>query len=318
MAATGLAAGVDVGGTKLAAGLVGGDGSVLTRLRRDTPARDAEAIVEVVAEVVEGLFAEHGRLPVGVGAAGLVDLDGAIAYAPNIRWTGFPLRAELERRLDVPVCVDNDANTAAYGEYRAGAGLHAGNSMVMLTVGTGVGGGLVVGDRLLRGAHGFAAELGHIIVDEGGAPCPCGNRGCLEALASGNAIGRAAREGLKSGRAPADTELAGLPVDEVDGKRVTIAAHAGDPYALAVLAEAGTWLGVGVASLVNAVDPELVVVGGGAIQAGELLLEPARAAAQERLMGNGHRPLPPLVRAGLGDDAGLVGAALLAIEAAAG
>jgi glucokinase len=306
------AIGIDIGGTKLAAGLVGADGAVLRRTRRDTPADDAAAIDDVVAEVVAELAADE-RLPVGVGAAGLIDGDGVVRYAPNLDWEGYPLQTVLAKRLGVPVTVDNDANTAAWAEYRVGAGREAQMSLVMLTVGTGVGGGLVMGGRLVRGASGLGAELGHLIVLEGGPVCPCGNRGCLEALASGTAIGRTAREHRAAGRLPDGSAL--LDLDAPDGRAVTAAARDGDAGALAVLAEVGGWLGVGIASLVNALDPEVVVLGGGGMNAGDLLLEPAVAAAHGRIIGLAHRPAPPIVPAELGDDAGLVGAALLALDA---
>ncbi|HEY8338823.1 MAG TPA: ROK family protein [Egibacteraceae bacterium] len=312
-----LACGVDIGGTKLAAGLVAADGSVLARARRSTPAQDAEALSALVADVVAELSASAGGLrglPVGVGAAGLVDLDGVVRYAPNIAWADYPLRADLAERLGVPVVVENDANVAAWGEYRAGAGRDARQTMLMLTVGTGVGGGLVMGDRLMRGSNGLAAELGHVIVDEGGPPCPCGNLGCLEALASGTAIGRTAAEVLDSGVVPEGSLLHEL--DELTGKSVTVAARAGDAAAVGVLERVGFWLGVGLASLVNAFDPEVIVVGGGAIEAGDLLLEPAREAFVQRVIGRRYRTLPPIRRAALGDDAGIVGAALLALERA--
>jgi glucokinase len=214
------------------------------------------------------------------------------------------------------VVVENDANVAAWGEYRAGAGVDAGESMVMLTVGTGVGGGLVLADRLVRGAHGLAAEFGHLILCEGGPRCPCGNRGCLEPLASGTAIGRLAQQAFDEGRIPPGSALAGLPREELIGKAVTLAAEQGDALAGELLAECGRWLGVGIATLVHALDPELVVVGGGAMQAGDHLLDPARSAFHERLLGRAHRPIPAIVPARLGDDAGLVGAALLALDAA--
>lgn len=308
-----MAVGVDVGGTKLAAGLVAADGSILARAREDTPARDPEAVVELIATVARRLAADAGAatLPVGVGAAGIVDLDGSVRYAPNLDWSDYPLRSELEERLPAAVTVDNDANAAAWGEYAAGAAAAAG-SLVMLTVGTGVGGGLVLDGRLVRGAQGLGAEFGHIVVLEGGPRCPCGNRGCLEALGSGSAIGRIAREALEAGDVPEDSALRAL--SEVTGKSVTIAAHHGDAFAAEVVARCGFWLGVGIASLVNALDPDLVVVGGGAMQAGRLLLDPARDAFAERVMGRAHRDLPRIVRAQLADDAGLVGAALLALD----
>ena len=310
----GVAVGVDVGGTKLAAGLVATDGSVLERVRYDTP-DEAEAIVDVIVEIAAQLAQRHNlpQVPVGVGAAGLMAADGTVRFAPNLPWKDFPLGALLRERLSGPVTVDNDANAAAWGEYRFGAGRDAHESLVMLTVGTGVGGGLVLHDRLVRGAGGMAGELGHMAVLEGGPQCGCGAFGCLEALASGTAIARSAREARAAWRLPASSPLAGLSDAETTGKEVTVAAHAGDPDAVELLANAGRWLGVGIASLIAAFDPELIVVGGGAMQAGHLLLEPAIEAAAQRLIGRGHRELCPIVPAHLGDDAGLVGAAQLAL-----
>lgn len=311
---SGVALGVDVGGTKLAAGLVGADGSILDRLRHDTP-EDAQAIVEVIVEAAATLCRRHNLsdVPVGVGAAGLMATDGTVRFAPNLPWRDFPLGTLLRERIPGPVTVDNDANAAAWGEYRFGAGRGAHESLVMLTVGTGVGGGLVLGDRLVRGAGGMAGELGHLAVLEGGPRCGCGALGCLEALASGTAIARTAREALAQGRLAPGSPLTQLSAEEITGKEVTIAAHAGDADAVELLAAAGRWLGVGIASLIAAFDPELIVAGGGAMQAGHLLLEPAIAAAAERLIGRGHRELCPIVPAQLGDDAGMVGAAQLAL-----
>ena len=312
--ASGVAVGVDVGGTKLAAGLVAADGSVLDRVRYDTP-DTADAIVDRIVEVVSDFAHRHHLTdpPVGVGAAGLIDADGAVRFSPNLPWRDFSLGAELRKRLGGPITVDNDANVAAWGEYQFGAGRDAHHSMVMLTIGTGVGGGLVLEDRLVRGAGGMAGELGHIAVLEGGPPCPCGALGCLEALASGSAIARFAREAKAGGRLSSASPLASESEPEITGKSVTVAAHAGDPDAVGILATAGRWLGVGIASLIAAFDPEVIVLGGGAMQAGHLLLEPAVAAAQERLLGRGHREMAPIVPAVLADEAGLVGAAALAL-----
>ena len=312
----GLAVGVDIGGTKVAAGLVAADGSVLERVRRETP-EAAGRIELLVADVARELAASAGldRVPVGVGAAGLVDQRGVIRYAPNIDWVDYPLGQILAADLGWPVTMDNDANVAAWGEYCHGAASGAKTSMVMLTIGTGVGGGLVMENRLVRGVNGMAAEFGHMTVTADGPECGCGQRGHLEALSSGTAIGRRARERLKDGEAPADCLLLALPVDEVTGKTVTVAAHRGDPFSRSVLAEAGTWLGVGIASLVNALDPEVVVVGGGAMEAGDLLLGPAVVAADAHVLGRAHRDVPPIVRAQLADDAGIVGAAMLALDA---
>lgn len=312
------AVGVDIGGTKLVAGVVTADGTVKGRGRRDTPSLRPETIVDLVVELVAEVSEGAGRCPVGVGAAGIIDLDGTVRYSPNIDWVDYPLREELSGRLDTTVTVDNDANTAAWAEHRAGAAGHAWANMVMITVGTGVGGGLVLDDRLVRGTHGLAAEFGHMIVDEGGPRCSCGNRGCLEAVASGTAIGRMAREEAIVHQIPSQSPLAGLAEEELTGKAVTRAAEEGDAFADSILRRAGSWLGVGIASLVNALDPEVVVLGGGALQAGERLLTPARDAFAERLMGRAHRPEVPVVAAQLGDDAGVVGAGLWALEHASG
>lgn len=324
-----VAVGVDVGGTKVAAGLVGGDGTVIARSRTGTPAQDADAVVELIATAWHDLAGSRDApVPLGVGAPGIIDRAGVVRYAPNVALAGYPLRATLAERLGIPVTVANDANAAAWGEYRAGAGqaaaaeadqavaagpglAAAADSLLLLTVGTGVGGGLVEGGRLVTGATGMGAEFGHIIVAEGGPACPCGNRGCLEAVASGSAIERMAAEAVAAGDVPASSALHRR--GELTGERVTAAAEDGDATAVAVLATAGHWLGVGIATLVNALDPALVVIGGGAMQAGELLLAPARQAFHQRLFGRGHRNPPAVVPAQLAGDAGLVGAALLAL-----
>jgi glucokinase len=312
-----LAVGLDVGGTKIAGGLVDADGRIHERARCETPADDREALTEAIVSLARDLCGQAGGdvLPVGVGAAGLVDLEGAVRYAPNLPWRDYPLARLISEALDTPVTGENDANAAAWGENRAGAGTDASESMVMLTIGTGVGGGLVLDDRLVRGSGGLAAEFGHMVVNEGGPPCHCGNHGDLESMASGTAIGRTAREAIAGGTLSAGSALAMMKA-EIDGEDVTAAAQEGDADAIAVLAKVGFWLGVGIGSLVNALDPQLVVIGGGGAGAGELLLGPARQAAEARVMGRAYRRLPAIVPAQLGNDAGMVGAGLLALEAA--
>lgn len=306
------AIGLDVGGTNIRGGVVRPDGATVDHDRVPTPA-EAPARLEAMVAMVRRLGAHNdlGPVPVGVGAAGLVDLDGVVRYSPNLDWRDAPVRAHLAEALGVPVRVENDAAAAAWGEYRAGAGRHAAGGALMLTIGTGVGGGLVVDDRLVRGASGIGGEFGHIIVIEGGPLCPCGNHGCLEAVASGSAIGRLGRDAV-AGWGARNSLLAGA--DDVTGAAVTAAARQGDPLATQVLAEAGTWLGVGIASLVNALDPEIIIIGGGALDAGALLLDPAVEAYHARVIAREHREVPPVVRAELGDDAGLIGAALLACD----
>ncbi|HSK90517.1 MAG TPA: ROK family protein [Euzebyales bacterium] len=304
------AIGLDVGGTKIVAAVVDHRGVILSQRRVDTPG-EGERRTGAMVGLVQALCRDHALASptVGVGAAGLIDLDGAMAYAPNLDWRDYPLRARLEQALGLRVRVENDAAVAAWAEYVVGAGRDAAGGALMITLGTGVGGGLVTDGRLQRGAHGFAAEFGHLIIAEGGPPCPCGNRGCLEALASGSAIGRAAREGVAARTLPEGSAL--YQIAELTGADVTTAAQAGDEGARGVLVAAGHWLGVGIASLVNVLDPEIVIIGGGVIDAGALILDSATAAYHERVVAREHRDVPPVVRAGLGDDAGVIGAALL-------
>ena len=309
------AVGIDVGGTKIGAGLVAADATLLTRARRETPAEDGDAIMAEIVDLTRTLSRGHATVvgvPLGVGAAGMVDADGAVLYAPNLALRRRPVRQQLSDELGVAVIVANDANVAAWGEFRAGAAKDVDGSIVMLTLGTGVGGGLVVHNRLSLGTHGMGAEFGHIIVREGGEQCPCGNRGCLEAYASGTAIGHEAQRRRDTGNVPRSSALYDMEV--CTGKSVTLAARAGDEAAIDVLASCGFWLGVGIASLVNAFDPAVVVIGGGAMQAGELLLGPARLASRERVLGHADREDVPIIPALLGDDAGVIGAALLALD----
>ena len=305
--------GIDVGGTKIAAGVVDGNGALVARRRIATEADDPRAVVAGITKVAQELLAAAPAVgAIGVGAAALVDADnGIVLSAPNISWKNVALRAMLEERVGVPVVVDNDANVAAWGEATHGAGAGAGDQ-VMVTVGTGIGGGIVIGGRLYRGARGVGAEIGHMVIQaEGGALCACGNVGCLEAMASGNSIGRRALERKGS---PEAGRLVALGGDgEVTGQIVGQAAAEGDPLALEILAETGRWLGVGLANLVNIFDPALIVVGGGATAGtGDLLLEPARARMAELIIGRSWRTPPPVVAAALGYDAGIVGAAALA------
>jgi glucokinase len=306
--------GVDIGGTKIAAGLVSENGQLVTRVRRETPATDVDRIEEATADAVRELVSQHEVEAVGIAAAGFVDASrSTIVFAPNLAWRDEPLRADLERRIDLPVVVENDANAAAWGEFRHGAGRDV-DDMVLLTVGTGLGGGIVVEGRLLRGHSGFAAELGHVRVVPDGHRCGCGNRGCWEQYASGRALVREARE-LASTDSPMAArllELAGGKPKHIEGPHVTQAAEEGDPAAIELLADLGTWLGEGIASVVAALDPALIVVGGGVSAAGDLLLQPARAAFRRQLTARGYRPEAGIVRAELGNDAGMIGAADLA------
>lgn len=312
----GLSIGVDIGGTKILAGAVTPDGHIVATARRDTPRADAPRVLELVAEVVGELAAQVDEPidGVGLGVAGPVDAERSVVYfAPNLKWSQVPARALLEAATGLPVVVENDGNVAAWGEYRFGAGRGSGD-LVLVTVGTGIGGGIVLGGRLFRGAHGAAGEIGHINAVPNGVPCGCGRNGCLEQYASGNALVREARALAAEHRADAGILLAmgdGTP-EGVQGRHVTQAARAGDPIALEAFATAGTWLGRGLADLAAVLDPDVFVIGGGVSDAGELLLASARRTLAEKLIGLETRPAPAIKVAELLNEAGLVGAADLA------
>ena len=307
------AIGIDIGGTKIAGGVVTEAGLILDRTRVPTPPDDEPATLAALFAAVDELLARHRRVDaIGVGAAGLVEWPGGRArWAPHNSYRRLELRRLLHERTGLPTTVDNDANAAAWAESRFGAGA-GGGDLVLVTVGTGIGGGLVLGGHLYHGEHGFAGELGHLIVAPDGDRCACGNRGCLEAMASGSTLGRLGREAAAGDPGGRLAALAGGP-GLVTGEMVFAAAGEGDKVALALFERVGHWLGVGIASLVTIFDPDLVVVGGGVAATGELLLAPARASFERYVHGRAHRDLPPVVPARLGGDAGLVGAATLAL-----
>jgi len=307
------AIGIDIGGTKIAGGVVTEAGQILDRTRVPTPPDDESATLAALFAAVDELLARHRQVAaIGVGAAGLVEWPGGRArWAPHNSYRRLELRRLLHQRTGLPTTVDNDANAAAWAESRFGAGA-GGGDLVLVTVGTGIGGGLVLGGHLYHGRHGFAGELGHLIVAPDGDRCACGNRGCLEAMASGSTLGRLGREAAAGDLGGRLAALAGAP-GLVTGEVVFAAAAEGDKVALALFERVGYWLGVGIASLVTIFDPDLVVVAGGVAATGELLLAPARASFERYVHGRAHRDLPPVVQSGLGDDAGLVGAATLAL-----
>lgn len=306
-----VAIGIDIGGTHLRAARVAADGSLHDPVRRETPARSTATLVDVLAEVI-GSFPDD--LPVGIGIAGLVTRDGVVRYGPNIEVRDLPLAEDLGRRLVREVAVLNDGSAAVLAEQRVGAAQGYAD-VVMLTLGTGVGGGLTQAGDLVLGRSGYAGEVGHILVEDGGRPCPCGNRGCIEAYASGTAIGALAGERLaRENRTSSLHDHVGT----LDGRAVSEAAHAGDAVAQDVLATAGRWLGVAAASIVNLLDPEILLLGGGAAtSSAPWLLPAAREAMEQRLLGRGFRTPPRMDLAILGDDAGTVGAGLYVTDRAA-
>lgn len=309
------AIGIDVGGTKVLGGVVDLSGQILVTARRDTPRQGGAVLTQTIAEIALELISQFDVSSVGVSAAGFVSSDRKTMLAtPNIAdWNGINLDYELTQLIARPVVIENDANAAAWGEAKFGAG-RSQDHLMMLTVGTGIGGGIVVNGSLYRGAYGIAAEFGHLRVVPEGHLCGCGARGCFEQYASGNALLRHAREAISATPEIArnllsrgDGTIAGLT-----GQAITDAARDGDPVALAAFNTTGQWLGAGIASLSVLLDPACVVIGGGVIDAGEILLRPTREALERTMPFAGKHPYPEIIAAQLGNTAGLIGVADLA------
>jgi glucokinase len=307
-----VAIGIDVGGTKCLGLRVDESGSVVAEHRVATPV-GGPAIVDAIGQVAEVLSPGGGPPALGVGLPGLVDVDGVLRFAPNLPGVvDLPLRAALRERFPgAPVRVENDASCAGWGEREAGAA-HGADNTVVVTLGTGIGGGIITDGSLLRGAHGFAGEIGHMVVDPSGPPCPCGKRGCWERFASGSGLGRLAREKAHARPGGRMAELAGGDPEDVRGEHCTRAASEGDQAATEVMEEFSWWVALGLANLANIFDPELFVLGGGLVVVGEMLLEPVRAAFAGLVEAAEHRPEVGIVAAALGERAGAIGAALLA------
>ena len=306
--------GVDVGGTKIAAGVVDGSGTIIGDARRETPATSPPEIVAAIAEVVQELRGQYPVEAIGVGAAGFVDASRSdVLFAPNLAWRKEPLKRAVEERTSLPTVVENDANAAAWAEFQFGAGRDV-DDMILLTIGTGLGGGLVLSGELYRGAFGVGGEVGHLRVVPNGYLCGCGNKGCWEQYASGSALVREAREFARSNTPQASRllELAGGRADQIKGQMVSAAAAEGDVSARELLEDLGRWLGEGIATLAAVLDPAVVVVGGGVSEAGDLLLDSTRSAFGRQLTARGHRPVLEIRRAKLGNEAGIIGAADLA------
>lgn len=286
--------GLDIGGTKVLGVRLGPDGEIRAEERRDTPTAGEDLVAEL-SEMVEAL--DDGSVGgVGAGAAGMIARDGSVAYGPNVPAfrEGLALRERLETAVGLPVVVDNDANTAAWGEFVYGAAADDDDALV-ITLGTGIGGGVIAQGELIRGAHGFAAEIGHFQVVADGPRCACGEVGHWEAVASGPALERMARERL------------GVSGEEA-GRRAT----EGDAEAQAVVGDFAEWVAIGLAGLVNIFDPGVIVVGGGLVELDDVLLDPVRRSMASRVEAPGARPEVPIVPATLGVHAGAVGAATMA------
>ena len=307
------AIGIDIGGTKIAGAVVDELGAIVREDRVPTDASRPEEIENAVVAMIERLSDGPEEIAgAGVAAAGFIDAaQSTVYYAPNINWRHEPFREKLEARIDLPVIIENDANAAGWAEFRYGAGRLV-SDMVILTIGTGVGGAIVSNDRLFRGGFGAGAEIGHMRVVPGGLPCGCGAHGCIEQYGSGRALQRMANELADAGgigQVLADVRSRN---GSLTGSDISALIMAGDPGALAALRQLGDWLGQACASLGAVLDPQLFVFGGGVAQAGELLLEPIRLAYLENLPARGFHPEPEFKIAELVNDAGVVGAADLA------
>jgi glucokinase len=310
------AIGVDIGGTKIAVGVVDEAGRILAKVRRDTAADDVASIDRAIADACTELGKEHEVGAIGLAAAGFVSPDRtSVLFAPNIAWREYPLAQKVADLvdLDVPVVVENDANAAGWAEFRFGAARSA-TDMLLLTIGTGLGGAVVVDRELVRGKWGVAAEVGHMRVVPGGHYCGCGHEGCWEQYASGTALVRDARQAATANpdRARRLVELAGGDPEDITGPQITEAAQDGDELAVELLATLGRWIGEGSASVAALLDPELIVLGGGVGAAGDLLLTPVRKAYEAQLSALGHRPVAQIELAQQGNEAGIIGAADLA------
>lgn len=308
-----MAVGFDIGGTKISCGIVTEDGHQVEALPPTPTPHDPAEMVTLLAAAVKDARIRHAAIcAVGVGAAGLVEWpEGYIRFAPNNAYRNLPLRRLLEDVVDLPTFVDNDANVAALAEARLG---DSPAHMMFLTIGTGVGAGLVLGGKLYRGGNGIGGEVGHLVVDPNGETrCGCGNIGCLEAVASGSAL---ARYGQEAAGMDSDGEILRLAgsLTAVTGEVVLKAALTGDPVAQSIYERVGRWLGVGIASLTNVLDLQQVAIGGGVAAAGELLLHPIRTSLDRYLFARDHRTMPQICLATQGVDAGWMGAALLALE----
>lgn len=320
--------GVDVGGTKVLGVALTGECAVVADSRVPTPQRSLapgqlgpptgqRAVAEAVASVVRDLRQRCGPGPVGVGLPGMLDRSGVLRFAPNLLGaTGADMRAALTERLgEAPAYLDNDANCGALGELTLGAAQGC-REVLMVTLGTGIGGALILDGKVQGGAHGMAGELGHMVVDPTGPRCPCGNRGCWERYASGAGLARLARDAALAGGLDGALALAGGDPELVRGEHVARAAAAGDPGSLAVIETLGWWIALGLANLVAVTDPERIVVGGGLAEVGELLFAPTRRAFVSLVEGGPTRPVVPIVHAALGERAGAIGAAVGALRGA--
>jgi glucokinase len=307
--------GLDIGGTKVLGAVVGVDGIVLDEHRVPSPTGSWQGMLDAITTVAGVLRARHPDVEsIGIGAAGMVTLDGSILYAPNVAaFRNTAVREDVAAAVGLPTVVDNDANVAAYAEFRFGAARGMTDAIVV-TLGTGIGGGVLVGGTVLRGAHGFAAEVGHFQIDPDGPMCACGERGHWEAMASGSALGLMAREAATRGELPSVLHAVDGEVDTIRGPHVSDAARSGAADAIALVDAYCFNVAIGLVGLANVFDPAVIAIAGGLVNDGDLYLDPIRAHFLGHIEGARYRPTPAIVPAQLGERAGVIGAAMVALD----
>jgi len=307
--------GVDIGGTKVLGGVVDRSGAIVMTHREDTPKSGGAQLTNTIISVIKELLSKYPAQCVGISAAGFVSSDRQTMLAtPNIAdWDGVNLKAEISREIPLPVVIENDANAAAWGEAVYGAG-QGERELMMVTVGTGIGGGLITNGELFRGSFGVAAEFGHMRLVPEGHPCGCGSHGCFEQYASGSALHRFVVEAINRDPKAGEAILArgDGTIEGLKGGHITDAARAGDEIAIDAFNQTAKWLGAGMASLSVVLDPGCIVVGGGVVDAADLLMKPTIESFERHMPFSGKHPLPKILVAKLGNDAGLVGVADLA------
>lgn len=305
---------VDIGGTQIRAALCDAAGTIYRRVADLTAGHEGpDAVMSRIERAIRQVWPADGQvIAIGVAAPGPLDpWSGVVLDAPNVPgWKDYPLRDIIQERFDTPALAGNDANLAALAEQRFGAG-QGKSDLIYITVSTGVGGGIIVNGELVLGGHGLAGELGHIIVEPDGPRCGCGNRGCLEALASGPSIARQARQRILAGESSYILDLVQGDSNDISAKIVSEAAQSGDLLAVDVFRQAGVYLGIGLVSLLHLFDPNIVIIGGSVSKAGDLLFKPAREVVRQRCMADHYWRDTPIVPAALGDDVGLLGALAL-------
>jgi glucokinase len=311
-----LSIGIDIGGTKILGALVDPEGKILTELRVPSPAQDPDLMVDTVVGLIEELTSQATDVIAGVGvaAAGFIDAEQShILYAPNLNWRNEPMKERLQKRISLPVFIENDANAAGWAEYKFGAG-RGSKDMAMLTLGTGVGGAIIADYKLRRGGFGIGGELGHVRVVQDGRQCGCGRRGCVEQYSSGTAVVKAARK-LVANEGPMGQRLRELSLgNELTGLHVYQALLESDPGAVSLVRTAADYLAQAMGTIVAVLDPQVFVIGGGLSEAGDLILDPIREALSSQLPAKGYRPEPKIVAARFTNQAGVIGAADLARE----